>query len=63
MRQLLRIRNARIYLLGDVVSTLGDSALWLAMAIWIKEVTGVRPRQACSYSATRPGACSPRWAA
>ena len=40
MRQLLRIRNARIYLLGDVVSTVGDSALWLAMAIWIKEVTG-----------------------
>jgi MFS family permease len=40
MRQLLRIRNARVYLLGDVVSTLGDSALWLAMAIWIKELTG-----------------------
>ena len=40
MRRLLRIRNARIYLLGDVVSTLGDSALWLAMAIWAKELTG-----------------------
>ncbi|HEX3488734.1 MAG TPA: MFS transporter [Streptosporangiaceae bacterium] len=40
MRTLFRIRNARIYLLGDVVSTLGDSALWLAMAIWIKELTG-----------------------
>jgi MFS family permease len=40
MRQLLRIRDARIYLLGDVVSTLGDSALWLAMAIWLKELTG-----------------------
>ena len=40
MRPLLRIRNARIYLLGDVVSTLGDSALWLAMAIWIKQLTG-----------------------
>lgn len=37
---LMRIRNARIYLLGDVVSTLGDSALWLAMAIWTKELTG-----------------------
>jgi len=24
---------------GDVVSTLGDSALWLAMAIWLKELT------------------------
>lgn len=40
MRQLLAIRDARIYLLGDVVSTLGDSALWLAMAIWLKELTG-----------------------
>jgi MFS family permease len=40
MRNLLRIRNVRIYLLGDVVSTLGDNALWLAMAIWVKEMTG-----------------------
>jgi MFS family permease len=40
MRRLLRIRNARIYLFGDFVSTLGDSALWLAMAIWMKELTG-----------------------
>jgi MFS family permease len=40
VRKLLRIRNARLLLLGDVVSTLGDSALWLAMAIWVKELTG-----------------------
>lgn len=40
VRKLITIRNARIYLLGDVVSTLGDSALWLAMAIWTKELTG-----------------------
>ncbi len=40
MRKLLRIRNARLFLLGDVVSTLGDSALWLALAIWMKELTG-----------------------
>lgn len=40
MRKLMRLRNARIYLIGDVVSTLGDSALWLAMAIWMKELTG-----------------------
>ena len=44
MRKLIRIRNARIYLLGDVVSTLGDSALWLAMAIWLKELTGSSSR-------------------
>ena len=40
MRNLLRIRNVRIYLFGDVISTLGDNALWLAMAIWVKELTG-----------------------
>src|SRR6202453_4386829 len=40
MRNLLRIHNVRIYLFGDVISTLGDNALWLAMAIWVKELTG-----------------------
>jgi len=40
MRPLLRIRNARIYLAGDVISTLGDSALWLALSVWVKEMTG-----------------------
>jgi MFS family permease len=44
VRRLIRIRNARIFLLGDVVSTLGDSALWLAMAIWLKELTGSSSR-------------------
>jgi MFS family permease len=39
MRKVLRIRNARLFVFGDVVSTLGDSALWLAMAIWLKELT------------------------
>jgi MFS family permease len=33
-------RNARIFLFGDVVSTLGDRSLWFAMAIWMKELTG-----------------------
>jgi MFS family permease len=44
VRRLIRIRNARLYLLGDVVSTLGDSALWLALAIWVKELTGSSSR-------------------
>jgi MFS family permease len=39
MRKVLRIRNARLFMFGDVVSTLGDSALWLAMAIWLRELT------------------------
>lgn len=40
VRKLLRIRNARIFLFGNVVSTLGDSSLWFAMGIWMKELTG-----------------------
>ncbi len=40
MRKLLRIRNARIFLFGNAVSTLGDSSLWFAMAIYVKELTG-----------------------
>ena len=39
VRKFLRIRNARIYMFGNAVSTLGDSSLWLAMAIWMKELT------------------------
>jgi predicted MFS family arabinose efflux permease len=40
VRELLRIRNARIFLFGNAVSTLGDSSLWFAMGIWMKELTG-----------------------
>jgi MFS family permease len=40
VRKLLRIRNARIFLFGNVISTLGDSSLWFAMGIWMKELTG-----------------------
>lgn len=40
VRELLRISNARVFLFGDVVSTLGDRSLWFAMAIWMKELTG-----------------------
>jgi MFS family permease len=40
MRRLLAIRDARIYLIGQTFSLLGDSALWLAMGIWVKTMTG-----------------------
>ena len=39
MRQLLRHRNARVYLTGQVLSLFGDSCLWLAMGIWVKSLT------------------------
>jgi MFS family permease len=38
--RLLAHRDARLYLAGQALSTLGDSALWLAMAIWVKMLTG-----------------------
>lgn len=40
MRRLLAHRDARIYLVGQVVSLFGDSCLTLAMSIWIKTLTG-----------------------
>jgi len=40
MRSLLKDRNARWYLGGQSFSLFGDVALWLAMGIWVKELTG-----------------------
>jgi len=40
MRELLRIRDARVYLAGQACSLFGDSALLLVLAIWVKELTG-----------------------
>lgn len=40
MRGLLRHRDARLYLGGQLVSLFGDSCLWLAMGIWVKSLTG-----------------------
>jgi hypothetical protein len=40
MRRLLSHRDARIYLAGQGLSVIGGSALWLAMGIWVKMLTG-----------------------
>ncbi|MFZ0172941.1 MAG: MFS transporter [Acidimicrobiales bacterium] len=40
MKRLLKIPNARWYLGGQTFSLFGDVALWLAMGIWVKELTG-----------------------
>jgi MFS family permease len=40
MRDLLRIRDARVYLAGQACSLFGDSALLLVLAIWVRELTG-----------------------
>jgi MFS family permease len=40
MRRLLSHRDARTYIAGQSLSVIGDNALWLAMAIWVKILTG-----------------------
>jgi Na+/melibiose symporter-like transporter len=40
MPELFAERNARIYLLGQTVSLIGDRMLWLSMGIWVKALTG-----------------------
>jgi len=40
MRRLFSHRDAAIYIAGQSLSVIGDSALWLAMAIWVKILTG-----------------------
>jgi MFS family permease len=60
MRRLLAHRNARRYLSGQILSTFGDSALWLAMGIWIKVLTGSSAAAGLSFFALALGSlCGP----
>ena len=60
MRRLLRYRNARLYLAGQVTSLFGDSALWLALVIWIKVLTGSTSAAALAWFALAVGSlCGP----
>jgi MFS family permease len=60
MRRLLAHRNARLYLSGQVMSLLGDGALWLAMGIWIKVLTGSSSAAGLSFFALALGSlCGP----
>jgi MFS family permease len=40
MKRLLAHRDARLFLVGQSLSLLGDTALWLALGLWVKELTG-----------------------
>jgi MFS family permease len=57
MRRLLAHRDARIYLAGQSLSTLGDSALWLAMGIWVKLLTGSSSAAGLVFFAFIAGTC------
>ena len=39
MRRLFGIRDARVFLLGSGLSMLGDSAMFLVLGIWAKDLT------------------------
>ena len=39
MRQLMRTRDVRVYLTGQSFSLFGDTAMFLALGIWVKELT------------------------
>ena len=40
MRRVLARRDMRLYLIGHTLSVFGDSALWLALGVWAKQLTG-----------------------
>jgi MFS family permease len=40
VRALLSDRNGRRYLIGQLLSVFGDTAMWLAAGIWVKTLTG-----------------------
>jgi MFS family permease len=39
MRELAKSRDARVYLIGQSFSLFGDTAMFLALGIWVKELT------------------------
>lgn len=60
MRRLLARRELRCFIAGQVLSTLGDSAMWIAVGIWIKMLTGSSSAAGLSFFAFIVGnACSP----
>ena len=40
MRRLLRHRDARLLVVGQTLSVFGDRAMFLALGVWVKELTG-----------------------
>lgn len=56
MRTLFRHRDARLYILGQTLSSVGDNALWLAMGIWVKILTGSNSAAGLVFFAFAAGA-------
>jgi MFS family permease len=56
MRRLLADRRIRLFFLSSAISDLGDDALILALAVWVKELTGSTALSALDMSAFAAGA-------
>lgn len=57
---MLRDRDARVYLSGQLLSIFGDSALWLGAAIWVKQLTGSSSQAGLAFFAFGLGTlCTP----
>jgi MFS family permease len=44
MRRLLAYRDARLLVTGQTLSSFGDFAMWIVMAVWMKNLTGSSAR-------------------
>jgi MFS family permease len=62
MRRLKQYPVARRYLWGQSVSILGDSALWLALGIWVRELTGSNAQAGLTFFfMAAPSMLGPIW--
>ncbi|MEY9935629.1 MFS family permease [Catenulispora sp. GP43] len=49
MRELLRHRDIRLLVLARFVDVLGDNVMWIALGIWIKQLTGSSSQAGLSF--------------
>ena len=63
MRALLGNRSYRRLLIGQTLSAFGDNAMYLALAIWVKTLTGSNAKAGLAILRSCCPACSDRrWA-
>ena len=53
MKGLLRHRDARLYIAGQVISLIGDTTRWLDLGIWVKLMTGSASAAGLVFLCTR----------
>jgi len=64
VRRLLRHRDARLLVVGQTLSVFGDRAMFLALGVWVKELTGSSAAAGLVFFAyAAPGLVSPLFGA